>query len=50
MPFEGVDLVHAVGKKGAQQDEQPLHRLAPTDHDMIVKNDCGVYVVIALKQ
>ena len=50
MPFEGVDLIHAFGKKGAQQDEQSLHCLAPTNHGVIVKVDGDVYVAISLKK
>jgi hypothetical protein len=50
MSFEGLDFIHAIGKKGAQQEEQSLHRFAPTNHDVTVKIDCGVYVAISLKQ
>jgi hypothetical protein len=49
-PFEGEDLTHTFVKRGAQQDEQSLHRLAPTNHDVTFKVDCGVYVAISLKQ
>ena len=35
MPFEGADLIHIFGKKGAQQDEHALHLLAPTNHDVV---------------
>jgi hypothetical protein len=50
MPFERTDLIHAFGEKGAQQDEQSFHRLAPTNHDVIVNSDRGVCVVISLKK
>jgi hypothetical protein len=50
MPFEHVDLIHAFGEKGAQQDEHALHRLAPTNHDVIVNSDRGVCVAISLKK
>ena len=37
VPFERADLIHhAFGKKGAQQDEQSFHRLAPTNHENFV--------------
>ncbi len=49
VPFERADLIHAFGNKGAQQDEHSFHRLAPTDHDVIVNSDRGVYVIISMK-
>ncbi len=50
MPFESVDFIHAFSKKRAQQDEQSFHRWAPTNHDVIVKDDGDIYVAVSLKK
>jgi hypothetical protein len=50
MPFEDADFVNVISEKWAQQDEQCIQRLAPTNHDVSVKGDRGVYAGISLKQ
>jgi hypothetical protein len=50
MPFEDADFVYVISEKWAQQDEQCIQRLAPTNHDVSVKSDRGVYAGIFLKQ
>ena len=50
MPFEDADFVNVISEKWAQQDEQCIQRLAPTNHDVSVKGDRGVYAGVSLKQ
>jgi hypothetical protein len=50
MPFEDADFVNVISEKWAQQDEQCIQCLAPTNHDVSVKGDRGVYAGVSLKQ
>jgi hypothetical protein len=50
MPFEDADFVNVISEKWAQQDEQCIQRLAPTNHDVSVKGDRGVYAGISLRR